>query len=126
MVAHNGGQIPLQLDPKWYFYNWEKAIDTVKFIYSTEDFRTDELEKNALPSPWFPESDSTNRGLFNLRKKPVLNGWNCLTYRLVFPIPTFNKNMEDKANKMERYADSMMGNDEKKNLMMYFIDGLYR
>ena len=125
VFENNGDKVPLQLDPKWYFYNWEKAIDTIKFIYSTVDFRSDEFVLEAVASPPYPNMESVHRGALRVKKKPVLIGWNSLTYNLVFPNPTFNKNNSGKCKTMRSYISNSSFSDLVKNGLLEILAEIY-
>ena len=90
--------IPLQLDPKWYWYNWEKEDNYINFIYSTAPFSAEQLEKAALPSPLYPGTEDLRAG-FNLGNFPIpglTEGWSVKSYKIVFANPTFDQNNEEK------------------------------
>ncbi|MEK7256640.1 MAG: caspase family protein, partial [Bacteroidota bacterium] len=91
VFEHGGGVIPLQLDRKWFWYNWERGTETVKFLFSTSNFDASNLEMAGLPMPLHPDSEQvgSDRGIFNL-KKPALAGWGSVNFKLNIPNPTFN------------------------------------
>lgn len=83
--------IPLKLDDSIRMFNWRESRETLKFVFSTEQFDLSALELNGLPSP----AGMFKRGGLDLSEDTpesgaALNGWATRDLVLQVANPLFN------------------------------------
>lgn len=95
-LAKDPSLIKLFRDPHYYWYNWEKYTDSIKFVFSPQQFDAQAFGLNSLPPPVVP--NGKNRGFGNDRgmgddeeEIPVLKAWNSKNLAFTTTNPDFDK-----------------------------------
>lgn len=84
----NNAAIPLKLDDSIRIFNWPESTETIKFIFSTEQFELSGLELGALPGPIAQkrsiDADGEEASVVPMR------GWNTTSVQLKVKNPLAN------------------------------------
>lgn len=98
VIKESKNGIPISFDDKWYWYNWEKDENYLKFIFSTVPFSHYQLQKGGLPIAEYPGLKGFRGGLDFDLQPTALNRWNTKLYKLVFPNSKYNQDISRKLN----------------------------
>ena len=111
--------IPFSREEHFYWYNWAKYTDIIKFVFSTQPFDNQAFKLDELALPFVPDGDravGVAKGIGDADdEEPVLRTWNAKNLVFNSINPDFNKVTSDDIDKMKSEAQTA-----------YFANNLYK